>query len=120
MAWNAHRTGEKARAQELAEEASQAAEMALAHILAEGTEQERLNFLAHFDLFSLPANAGNTETLGDLLARKKGLLLDILISSGISGPNLKRNFSFSQDTCFIDFVRYLKSEPRKTAENTTS
>lgn len=109
LAWNSLLAGDTSETSSLVTAASDEAQAVLHQLLTDGTERERLNFLARFDLFSLPAAAGEGELLHTLLANNKGLLLDTLISkqdtptASDSTPQ-----TLPQNAVFIDFIRYRK------------
>ncbi|MFC0020097.1 CHAT domain-containing protein [Roseibacillus persicicus] len=109
LAWNALLSGNASLASEETRAACLEAEATLQHLLAEGTERERLNFLAHFDLYSLPACAGEVDVLHRLLANNKGRLLDNLISSKQeTGEFPFHQGNLGRNLVFVDFVRYRK------------
>lgn len=109
LAWNAFLAGDAEQTKETVTAACQEAEAVLQHLLEKGSEHERLNFLAHFDLFSLPACANEPEILHGLLSRNKGLLLDTLISSKkLPATTRAETKRLPPHSAFIDFVRYRK------------
>ena len=103
LAWNALLNGDEVALKGLVAEACTEAEAVLLHLLENGSEQERLNFLTHFDLYSLPAAAGEAKLLQGLLQRNKGKLLDSLISRERAD---RAGASLPAGSAFIDFVRY--------------
>lgn len=108
LAWNTLLSGEAEHLALQVAAACQSAESALQDLLASGTERERLNFLAQFDLYSLPAAAGDAELLGGLLARNKALLLDTLIANKADKQSKTANHPLPSGAALIDFVRYQK------------
>ncbi|MGJ8725036.1 MAG: CHAT domain-containing tetratricopeptide repeat protein [Roseibacillus sp.] len=113
LAWNAYMAGDLKATRSAVVDACQEAETALQHLLEKGTERERLNFLANFDLFSLPACAGEAEILDQLLRNNKGLLLSNLISRGTLLAADTKSQNLPENTVMVDFIRYRKPESHK-------
>ncbi len=58
----------------------------LDRLIREGTEKERLNFLEHFDLVSLPCATGDAELIANVLIASKARLLDAMLAPGSPAP----------------------------------
>ncbi|MDP0491280.1 MAG: CHAT domain-containing protein [Verrucomicrobiota bacterium JB023] len=112
-AWNALLAGSE-RTPTLVREACLAAEDVLAELLSSGTERERLNFLARFDFYSLPAQAGETSLLAGLLRRNKARLLETILAEKTDESPVWAANQAEQSTSLgcpaIDYVRYTEQE----------
>ncbi|MBB5351023.1 CHAT domain-containing protein/tetratricopeptide (TPR) repeat protein [Haloferula luteola] len=85
----------------------------LEKLVHNGTERERLNFLARFDPVSLPCATGDPQRIATTLIASKGRLLDALL--GDTSTKLPTTAVVSStlppDGAFVDVCRYLPDEP---------
>lgn len=84
----------------------------LEELVQNGTERERLNFLARFDLVSLPCSTGDPARIADVLIASKGRLLDTLLGTPSSSPPSRENIiaALPGASAFVDVTRYIPIE----------
>ncbi len=90
----------------------------LDRLILDGSENERLNFLAHLDLTSLPCATGDPEIIANVLIASKARLLDAMLSN--SAPTDRKNWqnvqaALSPESAFVDTCRFTTTEtpPRR-------
>jgi CHAT domain-containing protein/tetratricopeptide (TPR) repeat protein len=90
----------------------------LEKLVAEGTETERLNFLARFDPLSLPCATGDAEAIADSLIATKARLLDAMLDRPTAprAPGWRRiQASLPPGGAFVDTCRFRSLDPDSPA-----